>query len=133
MASISDYSDTQQKVIKEILTNDKGFHNTYLIADVPLFPMLEELDNGELTVKKDVACTLSTGGSNYTLRIWYSVEQSCWFYSLKNLGEEINGVVHYNTVLNAMGELSFAFLNDNVNDKDLNNSLPYSNILVMRK
>lgn len=133
MADITEYSEIQQKVIREIITTDRGFHSTYLVSDLPLYAMLDELDNGERVVKKDIECTLSTGSSNYSLRIWFSVEQNCWFYTLSYLGEGVSGVVHYNTALNAMGELAFAILNDNTCDSDLSNSLPYSNILILRK
>ena len=133
MANISEYSTAQQKVIKEIVSNDRGFHSSYLIADAPFYGMLGELENGELTVKKNVSCSLTTGGSNYELQIFFSEEQNCWFYTLNNLGEEIRGIVHYNTICNAMGEISFAILNDNVSDTDLSASLPYSNVLVLRK
>ena len=133
MASISDYSTQQQKVIKEIISNDKGFHSTYLIADTPFYGMLEELDNGETFVKTNVSCPLSSSNAEYELQLNYSEEQNCWFYVLKYLGEEVRGIVHYNTVLNAMGELSFAILNDNTDSSDLTPSLPYSNVLVLRK
>ena len=133
MADLSEYTTLQQKVIKEIVENDRGFHSNYLIADTPFYGMLDELENGELAVRKNVSCSLSTGSSDFELQIFYSEEQSCWFYIMNNLGEEIRGVVHYNTVFNAMGELSFAILNDNVSDTDLSASLPYSNVLVMRK
>ena len=133
MADISEYSTTQQKAIKEIITNDRNFHSTYMVADSPFYSMLEELDNGQLSVKQNVSCSLNTGASDYELQIFYSTEQGCWFYCLKNLGEEIRGIVHYNTVCNAMGEVAFAILNDNVGDTDLSISLPYSNVLVLRK
>lgn len=133
MADISEYSTAQQKVIKEIVANDKNFHNTYMMADSPFYSMLEELDNGQMDIKQNVSASLSTGASDYELQINYSREQECWFYTLKSLGEEVRGVVHYNTVCNAMGEIAFAILNDNVSDKDLSRSLPYSNVLILRK
>ena len=133
MEDLSDYSSMQQKVIKEIITNDKNFHSSYLISDLPLYGMLQELDNGETTVKKDVSCVLGTSGTDYNLNLQYSEEQKCWFYTLSGPSEEVRGVIHYNTVFNAMGDLAFAVLNDNLNDKDLSYSLPYSNILVLRK
>jgi len=133
MADLSEYSTSQQKVIKEIVANDKGFHSSYLIADTPFYGMLNELDNGEVAVKKNVSCSLNTGSTDYELQIFYSKEQACWFYVLKNLSEEIRGIIHYNTLFNARGELAFAILNDNINDTDLSMSMPYSNILVLRK
>lgn len=133
MEDLSEYTASQQKVIREVVANDKGFHNSYLIADMPFYGMLGELESGELDVKKNVSCSLSTGSSDYELQIFYSEEQNCWFYSLYNLGEEVRGVIHYNTVVNAMGEIAFVILNDNVDDKDLSASLPYSNVLVLRK
>ncbi len=133
MANITDYSQIQQKIIKEIVTNDNGFHTTYMMADMPLYAMLEELDNGEFAVKEDIICSMSSGGSTISFKLWYSQEQKCWYYTLTNLGEEIRGIVHYNTVYNAKGEVAFAILNDNSDDGDIRNSLPYSNVLVMRK
>lgn len=133
MADLSEYSTTQQKVMTEIVSNDRGFHDTYMIADMPFYSMLQELDNGETTVRRDVSCSLNTGGSDYTLQLHYSEEQKVWFYTMTYLGEEIRGVVHYNTLFNSMGDLSFAILNDNVSDTDISISLPYSNVFVMRK
>jgi hypothetical protein len=133
MADLSEYTEFQQKTIKDILKNDKGFHNNYMIANAPFYNMLGELESGELDVRKNVSCSLSTGTTDYDLQIFYSTEQNCWFYSMTYLGDEIRGVVHYNTVFNAMGEIAFAILNDNTDDKDLTASIPYSNVLVMRK
>lgn len=133
MADVTDYSESQQKVIKEIVSNDKGFHTSYMIADLPFYGMLEETENGQYAIKKNVISSLGTSGSDYTLNLWYSVEQKCWFYNLSSLSGDVSGIVHYNTVFNAMGELAFAILNDNITDTELTNSLPYSNVLVMRK
>lgn len=133
MADLSEYTEFQQETIKEILENDKGFHNSYMVANAPFYNMLGELESGELDVRKNVSCSLSTGTTDYDLQIFYSSEQNCWFYSMTYLGDEIRGVVHYNTVFNAMGEIAFAILNDNSDDKDLTASIPYSNVLVMRK
>lgn len=133
MIDLSDYSTTQQKVITEIVECDKKFHTNYMIADIPFYNMLGELENGELDVKRNVSCALSTGNTDYELQVFYSTEQNCWFYKFSYLGDELRGIVHYNTLYNAMGEIAFAILNDNVNDTDLSASIPYSNVLVLRK
>ena len=133
MTDLSEYTTAQQKVIKEIVTNDNGFHTEYSIANMPFYGMLVELENGQLGTKKNVLSSLSTGTVDYNLQIFYSEEQNCWFYCLTYLGAEVRGVIHYNTVFNAMGDIAFAILNDNVNDTDLSSSLPYSNVLVLRK
>ena len=133
MADLSDYSEFQQGVMNEVVANDRGFHSTFMIADVPFYGMLEELEDGTTDVKKDVECSLSTGASDITLQLHYSEEQKCWFYTMSYLGDEVRGIVHYNTLLNSMGELSFMFLNDNVSDTDLSLSLPYTNVFVMEK
>ena len=133
MSDITEYSTLQQKVIREIVKNDNGFHSSYMIADLPFYEMLEELDNGQTSVKTNVSCPLSTESMNYELQLNYSEERKSWFYLLKYLGEEVRGVVHYNTVFNSMGELSFVILNDNIEDKDLTASIPYSNVLILRK
>lgn len=133
MADLSEYSTLQQKVISEVVKNDNGFHSTYMIADNPFYEMLIELENGQMSVMTNVSCPLSTESTDYTLNLYYSEEQKNWFYELKYLGEEVRGIVHYNTVFNSMGELSFVILNDNVDDKDITVSLPYSNVLILRK
>ena len=133
MSDLSEYSTLQQKVINKIIEGDNGFHRTYMIGDTPFYDMLDELDNGEYAVKKNVTSPLSTGSIDYNLQLFYSEEQKCWFYNFNNLGDEICGIVRYNTIMNAMGEVAFAILNDNDNDVDITASLPYSNILVLRK
>lgn len=133
MADLSEYSTTQQKVIKEVITNDKGFHSAYMIADAPFYGMVGEADNGQQVIKKNIECSLSTGNTNYDLNIYYSVEEECWFYKLSYLADEVHGIIHYNTVNNAKGLIAFVVLNDNVNDTDITASLPYSNVLVMGK
>ena len=133
MADITEYTTAQQKVIKEIVEADNGFHTNFMIANAPFYDMLGELESGELSVRQNISCSLSTGATDYDLQIFYSTEQECWYYKLTYLGEELRGIIHYNTVFNAMGELAFAILNDNVDDTGLTASLPYSNVLVMRK
>ena len=109
MSDISEYSTTQQKVIKEIVTNDNGFHSSYMIADMPFYGMLTELENGQISVRSNVTCPLSTGSVDYELQLFYSSERSCWFYVMSNSDDEIRGIVRYNTVVNAKGELAGAF------------------------
>lgn len=133
MADLSEYTTSQQKTIKEIVANDRGFHPNVMIADLPFYNMLDELENGQLVVKQNVTCSLSTGSLDYDLQIYYSSEQDCWFFKLSKQGEEVRGIVHYNTIYNAMGEVAFAILNDNVSDTDMSASLPYSNVLILRK
>lgn len=133
MSDISEYSTTQQKVIKEIITNDNGFHSSYMIADMPFYGMLTELENGQTSVRSNVTCPLSTGSVDYELQLFYSSERSCWFYVMSNSDDEIRGIVRYNTVVNAKGELAFVILNDNEDTEDISPSLPYSNVLILRK
>ena len=133
MSDITEYSTIQQNVIKSIISNDDGFHKTYMIGNLPFYNMLDELNNGEVSVKKNVISPLSTGSIDYNLQLFYSDEQKCWFYVFNNLGDEICGIVKYNTIVNAMGEVAFVILNDNENDTDITASLPYSNILILRK
>lgn len=133
MLDLSEYSTIQQKVINEIISNDGGFHTTCMIGDMPFYDMIEELSNGEISVKRNIISPLSTGSIDYNLQLFYSEEQKCWFYTFSDLGDEINGIVRYNTIVNAKGEIAFAILNDNENDADISASLPYSNILILRK
>ena len=135
MANISDYSSTQQEIIKNIVNGDKGFHSSIMICDIPLIDMLSYADNDMQNISRNVSVNLSSFGRNYTLTLNYSENQKCWFFILSYSENEIRGVVHFNTVYNANAPVSFAFINDTSSD-ELNSvcqSLAYSNILIMEK
>ena len=135
MANISDYSSTQQEIIKNIVNGDKGFHSSIMICDIPLIDMLSYADNDMQNIARNVSVNLSSFGRNYTLTLNYSENQKCWFFILSYSENEIRGAVHFNTVYNANAPVSFAFINDTSSD-ELNSvcqSLAYSNILIMEK
>ena len=135
MANISDYSSTQQEIIKNIVNGDKGFHSSIMICDIPLIDMLSYADNDMQNIARNVSVNLSSFGRNYTLTLNYSENQKCWFFILSYSENEIRGIVHFNTVYNANAPVAFAFINDTSSD-ELNSvcqSLAYSNILIMEK
>lgn len=132
MADLTDYTTFQQKVIKEIVSNDRGFHTQFMIADYPFSEMLIEAESGQNIITPNATIPVSDGETEYNLNIRYSEETKMWWFCLYTSTDEIRGVLHYNTVYNAMGEIAFAVLNDNI-DGDMANSLPYSNLLVLRK
>ena len=132
MADLSDYSDFQQKVIKEIKSNDRGFHTEFMIADYPFSEMIVETESGMTSINSNVTIPVTDGESEYNLNVYYSPEQKDWFFCFYTPTDEIRGVLHYNTIYNSMGEIAFAVLNDNI-DGDMDMSLPYSNLLLLRK
>ena len=132
MADLSDYSDFQQKVIKEIKSNDRDFHTEFMIADYPFSEMIVETESGMTSINPNVTIPVTDGGSEYNLNVYYSPEQKDWFFCFYTPTDEIRGVLHYNTIYNGMGEIAFAVLNDNI-DGDMDMSLPYSNLLLLRK
>lgn len=132
MAELSDYSAVQQKVIKEIINNDRGFHTDIRIADYPFSEMLIDTDNDGVSVTQDATIPVDDGEVEYNLNIRYSEEQKVWFFTLFTPDDEVNGIVHYNTIYNAKGVIAFVILNDNI-ESDMVHSLPYSNLLILRK
>lgn len=135
MAELTEYSDIQQNVIKEVVKNDGGFHTGVYIAEQPLYDMISENDDGTLVTKPNVEAPLSLGSDTYDLNIRYSQEQKCWFFTLSYGTEYFSGIVHFNTVYNARGTVAIVILNDNISDitEDISIALPYSNVLLLRK
>lgn len=132
MADLSDYSTFQQKTVREIVSNDRGFHTDFRIADYPFSEMIVETDSGMTSIIPNVTIPVSDGETEYNLNVRYSSETKSWWFCLYTPTDEIRGILHYNTVYNAMGEIAFAVLNDNVSG-DMDLSLPYSNLLILRK
>ena len=135
MAELTDYSETQQKVIKEVIENDNGFHTGIYIAEQPLYDMISENDDGTIVTKQYVDSPLSLGSESYDLSVRYSQEQKCWFFTLAYGIDTFSGVVHFNTVYNPKGLVAFVILNDNPSDvvEDISIALPFSNVLLLRK
>lgn len=135
MAEITNFSNLQQEVIRSVIKNDNGFHTGFYIAEQPLYDMLSENDDGTLITKQNVDAPLGIGSETYDLNVRYSQEQKCWFFTFTYGTETFAGIVHFNTVYNARGEVAIVILNDNETDavEDISISLPYSNVLVLRK
>ena len=135
MAELTEYSYTQQKVIKEVVANDNGFHTGIYIAEQPLYDMISQNDDGTNVTKLNVDSPLSLGSETYDLNVRFSQEQNCWFFTVTYGTETFSGIVHFNTVYNAKGLVSIVILNDNTSDntEDISIALPFSNVLVLRK
>lgn len=135
MAELTDYSDKMQKVIKEAVANDKGFHSEYFIAEFPLSEMLLEDDKGLTFTQESATVAISSNSTNYNLLVRFSNEQNCWFFTISDGSEEFEGIVHFNTVYNAKSDFSFIFLNNNDSGEiyDITQSLPFTSVFIMRK
>lgn len=137
MNELDQLSEAQKEVAKKIIADDKGFHSTYLLANIPFDSMMSETDIGTVVVSECAMAEISDSSSSYTIKVWLSEEQKCWFFLFTTGTDEIRGVLHFNTLYNARGLISFAFLNNNQNDfltaEQIKQNIAYSNILVMRK
>lgn len=132
---MDELSELQQKVVREIIKNDNGFHASFSTAEYPLYNMLSDSEDGLTIVSECGMAEISDSAINLTLKVWLSREQKCWFFKMITKDNEINGVVHFNTIYNSKGTVSFAFLNDSVLDSvdDITRAIAYSTIFVMRK
>ena len=135
MDELADYSNTQAKVIREVVANDRGFHSSYYIADEPFYGMLNETEDGVLFTSPNCEASLTMSSTEYSLSVTRSDELKCWFFAFSYGEEETRGIIHFNTIYNAKGMTAIAFLNDSEEgDFDsINRNLPYSNILLLRK
>lgn len=135
MAEITEYTDTQANMMKEMVRNDNGFHTSFSISDMPFMEM-QRVDGDGMTIT-DASSTVSlvTDGGTARVDLRHSDERKCWFFTFSDGSEEIKGIVHFNTVYNAKGIVAFAFMNDSNLDDDasITRFLPYSNFFVMRK
>lgn len=137
MSELDQLSEAQKEMATKMISDDKGFHSTYLLANIPFDSMMSETDIGTIAVSECAMAEISDSASNYTIKVWLSEEQKCWFFLFTTGTDEIRGVLHFNTLYNARGVVSFAFLNNNQDNyltaEQIKQNIAYSNILVMRK
>lgn len=135
MAELTDYSDIQSKAISEIVENDNGFHTEFYIAESPFVSSLSETDDGTTFVQPNFEADIVLSSLTYTVQFEKSNEQKCWFFTVINDEEKIQGIIHFNTIYNSKGLFSFAFLNDSqIDDFDgITMGIPYCNFFLMRK
>lgn len=135
MDGLEQYSDFQIETIEKIIEDDKGFHTSYDIADYPFAGMFSDTDDGSVVVSECAMAEISNNSNSYTIKVWKSESVGEWFFLIVFGDEEYRGILHYNTVYNSKGETAFVFLNNSELDtlKGITMSLPYTNILVMRK
>lgn len=135
MAELAEYSNIQSETMQDIVNNDNGFHNTFMVADNPLYEMLQENEKGLTFTQGSATVSLTFGSSALTLNVRHSNEQKCWFFSVSFGNDKYNGIVHFNTIYNPKGKMSFAFLSDSNSDdiESVTRLLPYINFFVMRK
>lgn len=144
---LNQLSERQKNYAVDAIASDNGFHNTYLLSMAPFIAMISETDSGSIVVSQSAMAEVSDSASSYTIRVWRSDEQKCWFFLVITGTDEIRGVLHFNTIYNAKGETSIMFLNDAEMElpeevteetksewvKKITQNIAYSNILVMRK
>lgn len=128
-------SETERKVLKEIVDNNRKFYNSVNFSNMPLVDIASVNSNGLEEVLSFFTVPIDVNGSSYNFTFRKSTEQNCWFVKVEYGDEVYNGIVHYNCVLNWGGSSAFSFLNSNegVNFNDITNTLKYTNIVVMVK
>ena len=128
-------SETERKVLKEIVDNNRKFYNYVNFSNMPLVDIASVNSNGLEDVLSFFTVPIDVNGKDYNFTFRKSTEQNCWFVKIEYGDEVYNGTVHYNCVLNWGGSSAFTFLNSNegVNFNDITNTLKYTNIVVMVK
>ena len=135
MADITEYSNAQANMMREIVRNDGGFHTSFSISDTPFMEMQRVSGDGMTFTDASATVSLVTDGGTARIDLRHSDERRCWFFTFTEGLEEIKGIIHFNTVYNAKGFVAFAFMNDSGLDDDdsITRLLPYTNFFVMRK
>lgn len=135
MAKVTEYSEIQEKAMREVVKNDNNFHTSYYIADAPFVEMLQTDENGMSFTIGGATVSLVVPGGTARIDLRRSEEQKCWFFTVLINDEEIKGIVHFNSVYNAKGISSFMFVNETALDDydSINRLLPYSNFFIMEK
>ena len=128
-------SETERKVLEEIVENNRKFYNSVNFSNMPLVDIASVNSNGFEEVLSFFTVPIDVNGTSYNFTFRKSTEQNCWFVKVEYGDEVYNGTVHYNCVLNWGGSSAFVFLNSNegVNFNDITNTLKYTNIVVMVK
>jgi len=133
--SLEGFSEADVDVIEEIVEGDGGFHTSAFASELPLYGMLVTDENGFTSVESDVSVSIGSEAAEFYVHLWRSDEQECWLFTVTYGESEFNGVLNFNTVYNARGEFSFAFVNSNEGTdlESITQSLPYTNFLAMVK
>lgn len=133
--SISGFSDREKEVITEIATNDNGFHSQAFTSELPFYGMLKQDEDGYTSIEDEVNVSVGSDAVDFQINLERSNNNVCWFFTLKFGEEQFDGIVRFNSVYNAKGTYSFAFVNDNDGKTfdDITKSLPYTTFFAMVK
>lgn len=128
-------SEKARRVISEIAEGDRGFHGQGFLSELPLAGMMSEDGNGFLHVSDAAAVSIGGNAATFSLSLERSSELSCWFFTVSFGDDEFSGIVRFNSVYNARGMFSFAFVNDNdgADTESITMSLPYTAFFAMVK
>ena len=126
-------SETERKVLEEIVENNRKFYNSVNFSNMPLVDIASVNSNGFEEILSFFTVPIDVNGTSYNFTFRKSTEQNCWFVKVEYGDEVYNGTFHYNCLLLWGGSSAFAFLNSNegVNFNDITNTLKYTNIVVM--
>lgn len=135
MAELSDYSEKQRNVMQELVNRDNGFHNTYFVADLPLAGMLMETDEAATIISKSGEASIYGDIGAFNLKLYWSDDAQRWFFTFSSDANTFNGILHFNTIYDSMGEVAFCFLSDSdeTSQTEMGMSIPYINLFIMRK
>lgn len=132
---IDEYSERVQSAILEIAGGDGGFHSQAMAAALPFYDMLEQGEDGTLSVSPSAEVSIGGGSIDFDVTLRKSDEEKAWFFTVSFGTERFDGVLRFNAIYNARGAFSFAFLNDaEVSDyEDITQAIPYITFFAMVK
>ena len=132
---MDELTELQKEKALKIIAEDKGFHTVSMQSAYPFSPMLNEDGDGYNIVYRNCSVTIESGAYSVFITFSYSVDLDTWFFSAEWNGDKFDGIVHFNTLYNAGGEIAFAFLNDSDDDTSdsITRNLPYSGFLFLAK
>ena len=135
MAELTDYSEKQRSVMQEIVARDRGFHTSYFVADLPLAGMLMEDGGSSTMISKSGEASIYGDIGSFNLKLYWSEDAQKWFFTFSSDTNSFTGILHFNTIYQAMGETAFCFLSDSdeTRQTEIGMSIPFTNLFIMRK
>lgn len=132
--SVKDFSEVSQDIMLGMVRGDRGFHSSAFVSETPFYGMMTEDENGYASITDYAAATIGDSPS-FDVTLKRSDEERFWHFKVSYNENEFSGILRFNTLYNAMGEFSFAFISDReVSEfEDMDGAIPYSNFFVMVK
>lgn len=135
LSSVEGFSETEKSVMAEMVSGDKGFHSQAFASELPFYGMMSSDSEGFITISDSADVSIGEDGVEFNVSLKKSKDEDCWFFTVTFGDDEFDGVLRFNTIYNAKGIFSFAFINDNQGGtlESITQSLPYTTFFMMLK